>query len=391
MDELVNLIFEDVKSSVKKELGSLHKTSILVDDAFAKSKQLSFIGHEKELSQVEAFLIFGKNDIAIVSGAMGTGKSSLIANLPHIIKNLRYDFVSIFCGQNYSSDTAIGIVENIVSRLRIWLAILGEVDKQFYKTLNDWHKEMDRLIDLFISKSQNTHVIPVDAIDQMMQDINTKKLLFIPYTHVGKVKIILSMSDDYAIDSSLSLLEYMIQVPLATPSETEIKKVIDDAWVKYGKPSVSDSIKSRLLKKPMSSNYLYVNLLLTRLTFIGNEVFGDKKNNEEHIVNSICKAIDQFPDSLEEAAFELLQIIGEIINPQMAQWVFNYLILSKNGSTFNDLCSLCGGIFISADFFSLKQLMAAFYLNEATTGLILHIKYFETKTNLFLMRNTILI
>lgn len=362
MSELSDLIFSDITMCVRKELGEPHKTPILIDDAFAKSKRLSFVGRQADLSAIDVFLGDKTKDIAIMYGSMGTGKSSLIANLEKL--QTKCEVISVFCGQGNSSDTAIGIVRNIVSRLYQIMDKAKEAEDVSSWSFNEWHEEMDRLIGMYIS-NHDLLVIAIDAVDQMVQDLGTRKLLFLPYSHNGKVKVILTAVDDYKFEESLPSLEKATYLHLSSPSNGEIERVVDGIWLKYGKPSVSEVIKTSLLKKPLAGNYLYVNLMLARLMFIGKEVFDNKDNGSKHIVSSIKKVIDLFPDALDAAAAELLNTMGRTVNPELSELVFDFLRLSRNGLRATDLFELCGSVFVSADFYILKRLLGTFIFERA--------------------------
>lgn len=355
LNELSDCIFEDIKLLITKELGTPKKSPICIEDAFVSSKRMSFVGRQEEIVQINNFIQSQDHDIALLLGSVGVGKSSLMANIPNFLKSETIDYVSVFCGQSDSSDTALGVIRNIVYRIRLLLGNIESHDNETLWTANRWHQEMDTLIEKYINERKKTLVILIDAIDQMIQDIQTQKLYFLPYTHNGKIKVILSAVSDYKIESFLPSLEHMTSICMLEPSRSEVEQVIDDVWLKYGKPIVSEQIKKELRKKTLSNNYLYVNILLTRLTYIGLEVFSDKNNNEQYLIDHISKIIASFPDTLEDASKELLSVLGKKINEDLAKEVFSFLCLSENGLRITDMQTLCDTKYNASDFSCIKN------------------------------------
>ena len=381
LDELSDCIFEDIKLLITKELGTPKKSPICIEDAFVSSKRMSFVGRQEEIVQINNFIQSQEHDIALLLGSVGVGKSSLMANIPNFLKSETIDYVSVFCGQSDSSDTALGVIRNIVYRIRLLLGNIESHDNETLWTANRWHQEMDTLIEKYINERKKTLVILIDAIDQMIQDIQTQKLYFLPYTHNGKIKVILSAVSDYKIESFLPSLEHMTSICMLEPSRSEVEQVIDEVWLKYGKPIVSEQIKKELREKTLSNNYLYVNILLTRLTYIGLEVFSDKNNNEQYLIDHISKIIASFPDTLEDASKELLSVLGKKINEELAKEVFSFLCLSENGLRITDIQTLCDTKYNASDFSCIKKLMGTFLFERGDHRIDFTHKIFRENNN----------
>ena len=366
INDFANIVVEDILKCITNELGAPQKSSIAIDDAFSKSRQISFVGREKESSEIEKFLNSTDSNVAFLYGEAGTGKSAIMANIPNKLFTPSRTFVSVYCGQGDFSDTAQGIMRIIVFRLS---ELLGH-DFSFEDTLQNqttsqWHSVMDDAIQKYLETSQKELVILIDGIDQMVQDTDTTKTLFLPNNYGGKVKVVLSAVSGYSIEATLPTLENASWISLKTPSERDIDSVIDDVWLKYGKPSVSGIIKKQIRNKRLSGNYLYVNFILTRLTFLGMEVFGDKNNSEQYIIDNIVKIINAFPDTLEDAANELLNVLGEKINPSLASEVFTFFRISENGLRLSDIQYLCNNTFDASDFSCLKMLLGTFMFERS--------------------------
>lgn len=366
IDHFVDMVVEDMLNCIADELGTPQKGEIAIDDAFSKSRQISFIGREKELSEIEKFLNSTNSNIAFLTGDEGTGKSAVMANIPNKLGSPFRTFVSVYCGQGDFSDTAQGIMRTIVYRLN---QLMGRDftfnDAQKNQTTSQWHSMMDGTIQKHLETHHKELVILIDGIDQMVQDSDTKKMLFLPYNHGGKVKVLLSAVTGYQVETSLPTLENASWITMEKPSRGDIEKVIDEVWLKYGKPSVSRIIKKKIEEKPLSNNFLYVNIVLSRLTFLGVEVFGDSKNSEQHIVENIIRIVDEYPDTLAEAANELLSVLGNKINPSLASEVFSFLQLSENGLRLPDIQFLCKDTFDASDFSCIKMLLGAFMFERS--------------------------
>lgn len=366
INDFANIVVEDIKECITNELGAPQKSSITFDDAFSKSRQISFVGREKELSEIEKFLDSTESNVAFLYGEAGTGKSAIMANIPNKLLSPSRAFVSVFCGQGDFSDTAQGIMKIVVYRIS---KLLGHdfsfEDAQKNQATSQWHTVMDDTIQKYLETYQKELVILIDGIDQMVQDTDTRKMLFLPNNYGGKVKVVLSAVSGYSIEVALPTLENASRITLQAPSKGDIDRVIDDVWLKYGKPSVSGIIKEQIRKKSLSGNYLYVNFILSRLTFLGVEVFGDKNNSEQYIIENIVKIINAFPDALEDAANELLNVLGKKINPSLALEVFTFLKISENGLRLSDIQYLCENTFDASDFSCLKMLLGTFIFERS--------------------------
>lgn len=361
LDHLSDLIFEDIKSCVLMELGTPNQSPLCVDDAFIKSKQASFVGRNYELAEIENFITSDYYNVALLQGNAGVGKSAIIANIPLILKNKNREFLSVFCGQGNSSDSALGIMRNIVYRLRNLLKITtSNIEDENLWDIEQWHREMDLLVEKFVDSENKQLIVLIDAVDQMIQDVFTKKMYYIPSLYSGKVKVLLSAITEYQVEKSLPLLEKMKLIKIKEPSSEDIYNAVDEIWHKYGKPSVSKEIKNKLFEKQLSNNYLYINLLLNRLTYIGLDMFGNENNSEQFIIENIKQIIEDFPNTLEGAAQELLNVLCNYINRNLCPLLLSYLCVSSHGLRVTDIESLCGELYDAADFSYLKKLLGNF-------------------------------
>lgn len=361
LDYLSDLIFEDIKSCVLKELGVPNQSPLCIDDAFIKSKRTSFVGREVELNEIENFISSDYYNVALLQGEAGVGKSAIVANVPQFLKNDNREFITVFCGQSNSSDSALGIMRNIVYRMRNLLKVSTfntEIEDAW--DIEQWHKEMDLLVEKYVNSEDKQLIVLIDAVDQMIQDVFTKKMYYMPSLYNDKVKVLISAVADYPIEKSLPLLEKMKLIEIKEPSLEDIYKAVDEIWDKYGKPSVSQEIKNKLLEKQLSNNYLYINLLLNRLTYIGLDIFGDKNNSEQFIVENIKQIIDKFPNTLEGAVQELFNVACSHINKNFGLLLLSYMCISSHGLRMTDIESLCGEFYDAADFSYLKMLLGSF-------------------------------
>ena len=360
LNNLCLLIVDDVKACVRQDLGEQGDDSFLRSDrAFVRTKQSAFIGRENELQKIKEFIQSEQHDVALLLGGAGTGKSALMANLPELIGEGPYYFCPVFCGQSIGADTAVGVMRVIVMTLCEFLRKEPPTRKHLtsYWDANRWHQEMDTLISQIVERDEKALVILIDGIDQMVQDLYSQKFFFLPYTHEGKVKIIISSTDDHPIEYALPSLEHSKVIHLENPDKQTIEAAIEKTWESIGRPSVSEQVNLSILAKPLSHNYLYLNLLMTRLSIIGADVFAHEHYSEKFINDQIEQIILHFPDSLEAAAKELLSALGKEINGDFAEKLFTYLQLSENGVRISDWQTLLGDSFQEADFFYLKKLL----------------------------------
>lgn len=364
LTEFSSIMIADLKECIAAELGAPHHEKRNVDKAFMRSNQKFFVGRQQEIERIKLFLDNTERQVCLVNGTSGAGKSALLSNIPRLIDNAQYDCVPVFCGQDYKSDTALDVISRIIDGICELTGTTKLLHKQSPLTPGQQHRAMDNAVEMYLARSKKTLVLLIDGIDQLIEDILSKKMFFLPMAN-RRVKIILSAPNDYNIDYTLPALVNLEEVYLEEPSNNDISQILNNIWQKHGKHSVSKEIEECLACKPLSKNYLYLNLLVNRLTLMGKEVFASEKNNAQYINETIIQTINQFPETLEGAAAEFLAVLGKTINPALANAVFSYLRISHNGMRTLDLQSLCEGEWNGLDFSLIKKLLGSFIFERA--------------------------
>lgn len=360
---LADMIVNDLKMLIANELGSPKAISFMgtvlrSEEAYVHAKEKLFIGRRKELDSIKEFLEDGSDQILFIRGQAGCGKSSLVCNLPKYYGE-KYDFLTVFCGQGSLCDTANGIMRNVIYKLRRRLN-MDNVDlfNSFYSD-EQLFEEMDSLVKEYTFAVKKKLVIVYDAIDQLSSSLHTKNFYYLP-KELSQIKCILTMPSDYQVCYDALLFNRIRSLEMSSPSSDELGLFVQNVWKLYGKYSVATKVKEELLAKKHSDNYLYLHLLMVRLSYLGKEVFDTPENNEQYIRNTIIDIIRNFPEDMENAVLEMLSTISRYFRKNYLFELVSLIACSPSGLRVLDLQDLCSTQWNGAEFSLIMRVLDPF-------------------------------
>ncbi|MBP0969499.1 MAG: hypothetical protein J5744_05065, partial [Oscillospiraceae bacterium] len=147
---------------------------------------------------------------------------------------------------------------------------------------------------------------------------------------------------------------------MSQPDVPELYSLIDGTLARNGK-QLSDPIKSELALKKSSSNPLYLDMAVSRLTLLDAEDFAkisEDGGGIEAINSYLSGIISSLPDDLEGMAAELLMAAGEKIDSDMMREAARYIAVSRSGLRSEDITAL-----LRHDGYSMTELNLVQFIN----------------------------
>ena len=328
---------------------------------YAKEKSGMFRARASLCKQYIGKILDGQQ-LLVLQGETGCGKSTLISNLAMELKHLGKNVIPVFCGLTPRSSTSKSILRDIVWELEtvtniehLQTSLKREYEIEFEDIeLSDWRGQLVKCCGL-LSKNSKEYYFIIDALDQLCEGDSLAD--FILYDMPKGIHFIFSCVTGFNTESveteKIDLL-----------NENEVEGIINGVLNSHHR-ELSRSVVSAITNKPNSSNPLYVNLLIERL-FLMNANDYDAVSSIGDGVAAITdyqmSIIKRCPDDLNGLCYEILVEGGNRINPQLVPEVLKYLSVTKYGITRDALKNVLGEEWCELDFAYFVSFMNDFFV-----------------------------
>lgn len=271
------------------------------EDAIIYENHLrNFVQRKDTLQQVIDAVRY--NQIVMLEGEGGCGKSALLAKLTHMYRQANYHTLLLFCGASAGCMT----VQQLM-RLMLWyLEVIGN---KVHRNVDD-----DHLQEHFRKQMQSydgaTCLFFIDALDQLAPDQALFESRFLPPEMSKSIRIILSTTGAVRVDPSALSGYRFRKILLEPPSDTELEAILHARFATEHK-QISQKVAQKLLENPCSKNMLGMEIMVRRLVMLGQKDFQEINRLEQTM--SGAEAIDTY----------LLQLI-EKLSTDLNQLIIDY-------------------------------------------------------------------
>ena len=271
------------------------------EDAIIYENHLrNFVQRKDTLQQVTDAVRY--NQIVMLEGEGGCGKSALMAKLTHMYRQANYHTLLLFCGASAGCMT-------VQQMMRLMLWYLEVIGNKLHLNVED-----DRLQEHFRKQMQSydgpTCIFFIDALDQLAPDQALFESRFLPPEMSKSIRLILSTTGAVRVDPSALSGYTFRKILLEPPSDTELEAILHARFATEHK-QISQKVAQKLLENPCSKNMLGMEIMARRLVMLGQKDFAEINRLEQTM--SGAEAIDTY----------LLQLI-EKLSSDLNQLIIDY-------------------------------------------------------------------
>lgn len=343
IDDLKNLIRKNYK---KNEQVPWQQKEINGAEAFFSKMLNSFLARKDLYDKITDSIFSGSSKLLLIKGELGSGKSTMMANLIKNAQDRKAHVLPIICGHSKNTSKGLDIWRQIVFKLEILLGLPEHIGgEEFeYKPSGisvDWIKE---IADLFYKCSQKLTdpiVIFIDGVDMLSSFIDFHDSFMRLLARMSKnIVFVLSCVDDFSIPAKL---DEKIKCRIFTLDDlnTDDKKSILDKLesLDYQKDMVLE-VKSKLLSMPQSNNPLYLSMMYQRMIMLDSDDFmeiihlGDGLEGQKEYM---LRMIDDAPGDIDGVCAMIMEEAASRINKELCDEVLRLIAVTRDGLRERDI------------------------------------------------------
>lgn len=333
---------------------------------YAKDKNCLFRARSA-LSRNYIDKILSGQQLLVLKGNTGCGKSTLVSNLATELNKLGKNVLPVFCGLTPRSSSSVSILKDLVWQLETEAIEIGILKERLHTKLkrendieledielSDWRQQFNKCCNLLHDKGKEYYFI-IDAIDQLADKDALANL--IPYDIPEGFHFVFSCVSDYETnDIEIEEIELL--------NEDEIQDVINGVLESHHR-ELSNAVVSAIVNKTNSHNPLYVNLLIERL-FLMNasdyDIIACNGDGVNAITSHQLTIIDNCPNDLDGLCYDILIEGGNRINAKLVPEVLKYIAVTKYGITREALKAILKDEWLELDFAYFVSYMNDFFI-----------------------------
>ena len=389
IDVFAGQVTEDLKNLMEedwKKCAAL--TSYGKDQRFqwnyAEQKAVQFRARENLIAEYTDMLNHGQKILAL-TGAAGSGKSTLMGRLAVKLREEGKEVLPIFCGSTAFCRDAFAVIRYIVHFIEELFSlehfednhVIGETGGRAasesspagQRNRSEIDRWTDRLAEMCAEYVRNTErelVILLDAVDQLFADEARNQMRFIPAIFPDNIKIVCSFLDTFHPGYHNLLRKTEVIRPLAKSDKQEVIEGI----LQSQKKELAVPVIKKMIEKEESDNPLYLSLAAQRLVMM------DRRDFEKIValgdgINAITahqmEIVDHLPEDLDDLCMNVLHAAAGKLGGNMAELAAQYIAVSRYGLRETDLESIftaSGTEWNSLDFALFIHYMRGFFLQR---------------------------
>ncbi len=330
-DELVEMVTEDMSRIIdelfpKDQTVNPFEMERIAHHAVSVQKSTVYVKRPLYFEQMYRF-IDGDESCLLISGASGTGKTSMVANWTEEYRQTYPDdnvFIHFIGSTPLSSD-----IENLLWRLlgdlKDWYNIpegIPQNPAEYAQTLAKWLKQIS---------DQQRCVIILDSLNQQEDKPGVSSLTWLPVEFPSNVRLIVTSLEGPAFTELLKRNAQQMEI---MPFKADSKKLLIDSYLRWCHKSLDSESVQRLIESDHTDNPLYLKLLLEELRLEGKFESLTEQLTEFLKTESIPQLMLLILDRLER------DYIGTDHN--LVRDAFSYLWASRTGLSEVELLDLLG-------------------------------------------------
>ena len=343
IETFAEMVTEDVTALMTREWKARLEMSVWDKDALLQWNQAEEKAQQFAAREAFAASVIERsreNDSLIaLRGASGCGKSMLMARLAVELRDAGEAVLPYFCGSSQLTGTAVNLARSVIAGIRKELGedpgnpenenISGDsAEDSLAESLSEW-------VSRYNTKGERPLTILIDAVDQLAPDRFRDQFRFLPPVSGGKVRVILSMLDSFAVPAGLQI--EMISIgELDDKEKAEVIRGI----LGFQSKELDGSVIDRISAKKASGNPLYLSILLRRLLMMDREDFAwivSHGDGQKAITAYEIKLIDEMPEELQNAALQVIDHALEKMNRISIRAAAAFISMSRFGMRPEDV------------------------------------------------------
>lgn len=325
-----------------------------------------------------------------VSGAAGSGKSTLMGWMAVRLQEEGKEVLPIFCGSTTLCNDAMDLLKYIVcyiedrfslkhfetehekpesfgeELLRKGIEYAGDRDRPGKdRTEEDlWVERLAEMCALYTEKADGELILLVDAVDQLFADEVRDRLRFIPPNLSAKVKMMCSYLDSF----HPRYYGAMKGTETIQPLTVWDRRAVAEGILHSQGRELSRPVMERILTKEESDSPLYLSLAVQRLVMMDQREFKEisaRGDGIEAITEYQKEMVDRLPEDLERLCVELIYTAAEKLETIQMEHAARYIAASRYGLREKDLDGIFtaqGMKWSSLDFTRFLRYMRSFFL-----------------------------
>ena len=319
-------------------------------DKRAKDRHQFYFGRNKEFNALNDFINDKNNQIMVVSGKSGSGKTTFLTEAYYRNKESGDIFIYVPIATDNSLDSDFEIMEYINH------CLFKQTNIQFFRikkdelSLNHFIDDFSRGIHEFAVKYNGDRkiVLMLDGVDRLYASNVISSLCFLTAIILNKYpfKTIVSTATDTNKMQVMLDMAKASYLSINQVSDEEAISIVNLKFKTYGK-ELTETLKQAILNKTNAHECIYLAALVERLLMINRHdfftIYAQEKNkaNIDYREQHLLEAIQSFPDDLNEAIIQTMKEGAKIAKSNVSQ-AFYCLSLSSNGLDADEINIILG-------------------------------------------------
>lgn len=335
LDAFAGQVEADVKAIMAEEWKSAARLTPRQRDEkfqwnYARQKAEQFRAREYLAEEYENTLRQGER-LLLVTGAAGSGKTTLVARLAVKLAKDGKEVLPLFCGTTMFCNDALDLVRYIVGHIEDKFSL-----EHYEGRREGWLSRLEQMCDLYAKRSETQLIVIVDAVDQLYADDLRDMLRFIPPNLSDKVKMVCSYLNTFhpGYHGGQRLMKTL--APMEEPERREAVEGILHAAAR----ELPDVVADRIIAKEGAGNPLYLSLAVQRLVMMDRADFEKiaARGDGIHAITAYqTEMVEQLPDTLDALCVSIIHAAAGKVGGKPAEGMVRYIAVSRHGLREKDL------------------------------------------------------
>ena len=293
--------------------------------------------HRDTISPYEGLFLYQNDE--------GTGKSMLFARIAQRLEEDPQNIVfASTVGLTSASSNAGELLRSEVYMLENYInSPHFEEEDGRDGDVNEYRKRLEDLCEFLTANGRKLFFL-VDGVEKLNLGADRDRLVFLPASGIEGISMLLTARKEYSFP-----LGRKIEPERFTYRERHI--ALNGLLSYYGQ-ELSDRVKHALIMRSQKGGVLYMSMLLKRLQQMSERDFSEinrRGGSNDAIAAYQEELLEKCPGSADELAYQLLENIGNAINPEMVMEALSLLSMSPFGLRESDLAAMMKERFNSLD------------------------------------------
>lgn len=304
--------------------------------SFIDEKRAFFSAREEDVRACMRILESSKGCV-LCKGAVGSGKTTLYAQLAQCMREAGKSVLPIACGLTSTCTTAFGVLSTLVSEMELLAGTTSpDVSPGATNSIGTLQSRLVSLAATMDGKGKRVTIM-LDALDQLARDEHWESRIFFPKGLEEHANLFATCTTETSLPVQVS---YVLQ-PL---TNNDKRRVIDSVLAGIGK-ELSHEVREEMLSVSTSDNPLFLSLLVQRLRLMWAGDFLAKRDAERGaavITRRQLQIVRTCPPDLALLSRKLFEEASERTAPSIGMQVLTLIAVSRMGMRAADLAKILG-------------------------------------------------